>query len=55
MAFGGGRGVEIGVIRSFLARWRVPVALAGDSFAGEELMLRWQLQRDLSRSTAEVS
>lgn len=35
----GGCGFERGAIRSFLARWRVPVALAGDLFVGEELMM----------------
>jgi ABC-type enterobactin transport system permease subunit len=35
----GGCGFEKGAIRSFLARWRVPVALTGVLFVGEELMV----------------
>ena len=35
----GGCGFEKGAMRSFLARWRVPVALTGDLFVGEELMV----------------
>ena len=35
----GGCGFEKGAIRSFLARWRVPVALTGDFFVGEELIV----------------
>jgi len=41
----GGCGFETGAIRSFLARWRVPVALSGDLFVGEELMVLRLLTR----------
>jgi hypothetical protein len=41
IAFGGGGGGS-DVIRSLLVRWRVPVALAGDLFVGDALMMRWQ-------------
>ena len=40
MRVGGcGCGFERGAIRSFLARWRVPVALTGDLFVGEEELM----------------